>query len=252
MPAHRVETIAPGITLHLGDCREIAPGLAPVDAIVTDPPYGIAEIWKGGSSDGWETARLDGNRSQWDSAPPSNEFLRTLCNGKPSILWGGNYFEMPASRGWLVWDKKQPGFSTGDCELAWTNCDHPIRTFVIGRNVFTPIHSNPEIKEHTSQKPLQLMQWCLGFLPKAKVIFDPFMGSGTTGVACVTLGRQFTGIEIEEKYFDIACRRIEQATKQPDMFIERAAAPKQESWNEMWRKSYTGPPSNGMPWDEQE
>ena len=74
-------------------------------------------------------------------------------------------------------------------------------------------------KQHPTQKPVALMQWCLGFLPDAKTILDPFMGSGTTGVACVKLGRKFTGIELDSDYFDIACKRIEEAYRQPDMFI---------------------------------
>ncbi len=86
-------------------------------------------------------------------------------------------------------------------------------------------------KEHPTQKPVEVMKWCLGFVADAKTILDPFMGSGTTGVAAVKLGRKFIGIEIEPKYFDIACRRISEALKQPDMFIERPAPAKQEAFN---------------------
>jgi DNA modification methylase len=80
---------------------------------------------------------------------------------------------------------------------------------------------------HPTQKPVALMQWCLGFLPDARTILDPFMGSGTTGVACVKLGRRFIGIEIDESYFEIACKRIRDAYAQPDMFIEPAPKPVQ-------------------------
>ena len=91
--------------------------------------------------------------------------------------------------------------------------------------------ANKEERLHPTQKPIQVMQWCLGFLPNAQTILDPFMGSGTTGVACVKLGRSFIGIEIDEGYFDIACDRIRKAYAQPDMFIDqpKAPEPKQEA-----------------------
>ena len=103
-------------------------------------------------------------------------------------------------------------------EMAWTNLDKPVRTFRYARAQLAS-----EGKEHPTQKPLPLMKWCLGFLPDAQTILDPFMGSGTTGVAAVQMGRDFIGIEREERYFEIACRRIEQAQRQGDLFIEGAS-----------------------------
>ena len=79
-------------------------------------------------------------------------------------------------------------------------------------------------KEHPTQKPTAIMEWCLGFVPNAQTILNPFMGSGTTGVACARLGRRFIGIEIEPRYFDIACRRIEDAYKQADLFVDAPVA----------------------------
>ena len=85
-------------------------------------------------------------------------------------------------------------------------------------------------KEHPTQKPLDVMKWCIERLPSGcSTILDPFMGSGTTGVACVKLGRKFIGIEIEPKYFDIACKRISEALKQPDFFVEKPKPAKQEA-----------------------
>ena len=104
------------------------------------------------------------------------------------------------------------GGDFSDGELAWTSRDKALREFTICNKTAG--------KEHPTQKPIELMEWCLSLLPDASTILDPFMGSGTTGVACVKLGRRFIGIEIEPRYFDIACRRIEEATKQPDLFIE--------------------------------
>ena len=108
-----------------------------------------------------------------------------------------------------------------DFEMAWTNIDKPAKSLdlPVGRVEFG----------HPTQKPIALMQWCLGFLPKAETILDPFMGSGTTGVACVKLGRKFIGIEIDPDYFEIACKRIRQACAQPDMFIEPTPKAKQET-----------------------
>ena len=220
---HRIETLAEGVTLHLGDCREVLPTLPPVDACVTDPPYGIAHAWKGGGGFGWGNARANGEmRNGWDQKPPDGAFLAALVGmAKEAILWGGNYFELPPSRGWLVWNKPERGFTLAEAELAWTNIDTVIR-------VFDGVRSDPG-REHPTQKPLALMQWCVKRL-EGRTILDPFLGSGTTGVAAVKLGRRFIGIEIEPKYFDIACRRISQALAQPDMFVERPKPAKQESF----------------------
>ncbi|MGM5087554.1 site-specific DNA-methyltransferase [Rhizobium leguminosarum bv. viciae] len=129
------------------------------------------------------------------------------------IIWGGNYFDLPPTRAPLVWDKNNAGRDFADFEMAWTNLD-----MVARRIVFRPMNMDGG-KLHPTQKPIQVMQWCLGYLPHAKTILDPFMGSGTTGVACVRGGRRFIGIEIDEGYFDIACERIQQAYAQPDMFV---------------------------------
>lgn len=210
----RIEQLADGITLYLGDCREILPTLGKVDAVVTDPPYGIAHTWKGGSGHGWGKADADKTvRNAWDDKAPDAELLNALIDAaKEVVFWGGNYFGLPSSRGWLVWNKPERGFTLAEAELAWTNIDTVIRVFDGNR-------SDPG-REHPTQKPVELMKWCLGRL-KGMTILDPFMGSGTTGVAAVKLGRKFIGIEIEPKYFDVACRRISEALKQPDMFIEQ-------------------------------
>ena len=213
----RTETIGDA-TLILGDCREVLPTLPRVDAVVTDPPYGIARVWKGGSGHGWGVARLaTPQRNAWDDQGPDAETLAQLTAAPTSIIWGGNYFDLPPSRGWLVWNKPERGFTLAEAELAWTNIDTVVRVFDGNRSDVG--------REHPTQKPLALMQWCVG---KTKgVVLDPFMGSGTTGVACIKLGRKFIGIEIEPKYFDIACKRIEEAWKQPRLFDEPKPKPVQ-------------------------
>jgi DNA modification methylase len=135
---------------------------------------------------------------------------------------------------WLIWDKGQRGFSLADFEMAWSSQHKAARIFQYGRGNekgFAPKSKEKQefLSAHPTQKPVEVMSWCLGFLPDAQTILDPFMGSGTTGVACAKLGRKFIGIELELKYFDIACRRIEEAYRQPRLFAEPAPKPKQQS-----------------------
>ena len=206
----RIETIG-AATLYLGDCRDVLPGLGKVDAVVTDPPYGIG-------MDGGKVGKAVYEQKDWDSAAAD---VRFILDGKwPAIVWGGNYFGLPPAAKWLVWDKRNDQTTFADCELAWTNLAGAVRQF---RWMWSgPYQQQREERWHPTQKPLALMKWCLGFVPDAEVVFDPFTGSGTTGVAAVQMGRRFIGIERDPGYFDIACRRIEQAQRQGDMFISGA------------------------------
>ena len=205
----RVETIGDA-TLYLGDCMEVLPTLGKVDAVITDPPYGIDV----GSMSLGAGKKVSGfSPFSWDKSAPSNDLLRQ-CIEKSliSIIWGGNYFKLPPSGAWLAWDKVQK-FSGAEMELAWTNLNSPVRVFRMSRiEAYGAIE-----KDHPTQKPIALMRWCIE-KTVAQTILDPFMGSGTTGVAAIQLGRKFIGIEKEEHYFDIACRRIEQAAKQGQLF----------------------------------
>lgn len=195
-------------TLYLGDCKDILPDLGFVDAVVTDPPYGIERFKKKGrlSPEGGFT---------WDRKPNQKIFDLMISISKNQIIWGSNNFNLPPSEYFLVWDKRQTVENFASAELAYTNINVPAKVFRLS------IHEhNKTKKSHPTQKPIALMEWCLGFLPKAEVILDPFMGSGTTGVAAVNLGRRFIGIEREEEYFEVALRRIEEAEKQGDLFKE--------------------------------
>lgn len=207
----RIEKIGDA-TLYLGDCREILPTLGRVDAVVTDPPYGIAATWKGGFGHGWGKARDESAlRNLWDRAPPSKAiFDHLLSNTDQQIIWGGNYFDLPVSRCWFVWNKPERGFSLAEAELAWTNRDNVVRVFDCPRSEAG--------RQHPTQKPVALMSWCVA--KTTGIVLDPFMGSGTTGVACANLGRKFIGIEIDPGYFDIACRRIDEASRQERLFTE--------------------------------
>lgn len=208
--ATRIEMIG-DCTLYLGDCRDILPTLGKIDAIVTDPPYGIEGTWDGGDR---QWGKFKGQAKAWDIRP--DWFCDWLVGaGVPAIVWGGQYFALPPSGSWLVWDKIVREFTSGHCEMAWTNLGKPVRAFNFSHGALAT-----EGKLHPTQKPLPLMQWCIGHLPDARTVLDPFMGSGTTGVACVNLGRAFIGIEREASYFDIACRRIADAYRQPRLFDE--------------------------------
>jgi DNA modification methylase len=213
-PWKRKEVIG-DCTLYLGDCLEVMPVLEGFDAVVTDPPYGIGA---GKMSLGkWASSRLD--KKSWDDNAPDLSALPQV----PSIIWGGNYFDLPPSRAFLIWDKGAgfKGRDFAECEMAWCSFDANARTFAYDPLARGDYRAGN--KQHKTQKPVQLMEWCLGFVPDARAVLDPFMGSGTTGVACVKLGRRFIGIEIDPGYFDIACDRIRKAYAQPDMFVSTPA-----------------------------
>lgn len=206
----RVERIG-AATLYLGDCRDILPTLGKVDAVVTDPPYGLGNKMQGGT---WGAKPGFKEMLVWDEAAPERELLDSVISaGAEAILWGGQYFPLPPARCWLLWNKVNAVPTMADFETAWTTLDRPSKRYDgnVGRVEYG----------HPTQKPIQLMLWTLGFVPKAQTILDPFMGSGTTGVACARLGRRFIGIEIEPRYFDIAVRRIEEAQRQSDLFIKQ-------------------------------
>lgn len=215
-------------TLYLGDCMDILPTLDKVDAVITDPPYGMGVGLSKNNKDG-KYGKQTGEPHEsidWDSDVPSNDLFDLICSkGNNLIFWGGNYFadKLPAARGWIVWDKMNDAFySTSDGELAWTNVESRLRFFRRKQSLDNGfISKDPYANLHPTQKPVQLMGWCIcEFLKKQnpQTILDPFMGSGTTGVAAIQLGRKFIGIEREPKYFEIACNRIEQAYAQRSLF----------------------------------
>jgi site-specific DNA-methyltransferase (adenine-specific) len=215
------EEIIGDCRLILGDCREVLPTLPRVDAVVTDPPYGV--LSETGSAATRRSGRnTDSGRMAWDIAPEP-EFIEQLrAASEWQMFWGGCHLSLPPTLGYLVWDKQIDGLNFGEVEYCWTNAKFAPRVF---RYRAVGVDGG---KLHPTQKPIQLMEWCLGFVPKARTVLDPFMGSGTTGIACVKAGRDFIGIERHEPYFDIACRRIEEAYKQPRLFVEPRQEPKQE------------------------
>lgn len=217
----RVETLADGVTLHLGDCLEILPTLPKHDALVTDPPYGLGEAASKNKSRGKLAVSKDYGDDGWDYAPAHDAVDLARTCARYAIIFGGNYYHLPPTSCWLIWDKLNGDSDFADCEMAWTNLPCAVRKIEYRWHGMLRANNEPR-GDHPTQKPIGVMKWCIERLPAGcTTILDPFCGSGTTGVAAVKMGRKFTGIEISEKYFDIAVRRIEEALRQPDMLIEQ-------------------------------
>ena len=238
----RVEHLAEGVTLYLGDCREILPTLGKVDAVVTDPPYefvpmggglgGKRQVYKDiyaqklhegfapkillGISDSLTVFCAKAQLRELIEFGESNGFrwnLTTFNKTNPTPLCGANYLP-DAEYIFHFWKGIRLGGGYADKSRFWTG------------------PSSGDSKIHPTIKPVGLMQKLIRVAHESDdaLICDPFLGSGTTGVAAVKLGRRFVGIEVEEKYLDVACNRISKAIAQPDFFIDRPAPAKQESF----------------------
>jgi len=221
--------------LYQGDCVEVMKSLPVVGATVTDPPYGI-DIASTGSIGGTtkrhgrKIAAQDYGKSDWDKEGMSVQQWEAILKAAPQyIVWGGNHLAdiMGPSAGVLIWDKKcKNGWNDtfSDAEIAWTNALSRAKIF---RHLWVGALRASEqgfnVRQHLTQKPIALMEWCISFVNEGTIL-DPFMGSGTTGVACVNLRRKFIGIECDPKYFEISCKRIDKAGLQGDMFVEQAKA----------------------------
>lgn len=196
-----------GIQIFHGDCREILPHVYG-DGLITDPPYGLNDNWHDARSNGNGKSRLWASIPQWDVETVDAEILLAFIQKcGQSVIWGGNYYPLPPSGCWLAWDKCQ-SFGGAEFELAWTNISKANRIFRMSR-IDAYVNSAESSKCHPSQKPLQLIEWCLSHLTSTLII-DPFMGSGTTLVAAKKQNKQAIGIEIEEKYCEIAAKRLSQ------------------------------------------
>lgn len=225
---HRIVRGHQSATLYLGDCRELLPLLSGIDAIVSDPPYGIAFNY--GAKRSRKTG-LDWRRGNSGDGKHDRNWGNVLHDDEPFdpahllqypevILWGANNYasKLPDSRGWLIWDKlgdKAP-CAFGDVEIAWTNKDMSTR---IHRQIWRGIVREGEEnvsnspKLHPAQKPVALLGWCIGFTA-GNTICDPYMGSGTTGIACLRTNRNFIGIEKDPHHFATAFERIEREARQ--------------------------------------
>ncbi len=190
-----------GITIYHGDSREILPTIPRAAITLTDPPYGLGDRWSGGT---WGAADMYKDAKEWDQNPIDAELMQlVIAASERSIIWGGNYYPMPASRCWLAWVKSSRMDTMADMELAWTNMDRPAKLIEENRN--------PDGKrKHPTQKPLSVMQWCLTLAGGAGPVVDPFCGSGPTLRAAKNLGREAIGIDICERYCEIAAKNLSQ------------------------------------------
>ncbi|MGB0239048.1 MAG: DNA-methyltransferase [Cycloclasticus sp.] len=208
--------------LYHGDCAVILPQLEPVDLILTDPPYGIGEAANNNKSRGKRASSRDYGKDDWDNAPPAAWLFGLMQEkSKHQIIFGGNYFALPPTRCVLVWDKDNGANDFADCELAWTNLNKAVRMKKwTWHGMRQENISRKEERVHPTQKPTGIMEWAIAQAPDdVMTICDPFMGSGTTGVAAMNLEKRFIGIEREKKYFDIARERIEMAQAQGRLAI---------------------------------
>jgi len=204
------------VTIYHGDCREIVPTLGRFDLLLTDPPYGINQDrgMGGGGFDGFGGGKKRTPKKyagSWDGDRPETATLSAiLAAAETHIIWGGNYFSdvLPVQSKWLVWDKEQTMPTYSDAELAWTTLSGvSVKMF---RYCGAGLAAVEKDRQHPTQKPLALIKWCLDKAPEATTVLDPFAGSGTTGRACKDLGRKCVMIEREERYCEIAARRMGQ------------------------------------------
>lgn len=218
--------LAEGVTLYCGDCRDIVPVLGQLDAVVTDPPYGMA------FQSNYRTTQHEKIANDADDL-----LLKWACELEAShskyifCRWD-NIWRVPSPRSLVTWVKNN--WSMGDLEHEHARQTEVCLFYPGERHFFPAGRPNDVIKaprtsneHHPTEKPVQLMRAVLRWTDG--LVCDPFMGSGTTGVAAAKMGRPFVGIELDEGYFDIACRRIQAALDAPDMFVERPAPAKQES-----------------------
>jgi DNA modification methylase len=208
-----------GQRLILGDSLAIMPGLGRFDACLCDPPYGIGRDGQKKTTGG-NGGRKAYDFKGWDVERPSAEVFNLILSiSDEQVIWGGNYFAdlLPPTGGWLVWDKGQR-INQSDGELAWTSRQGALRILTQNRVALLI-----EGAQHPTQKPIRVMEWCLGFLPNAKTILDPFAGSGTVAVACQRMGRNSTSIEIDADYYSVMLERVHKAWQQPDLLIPDAA-----------------------------
>ncbi len=191
-----------------------------VDALVTDPPYGINENNIKNLSRENKAKSIDYGNFNWDKTLIDQKIInKLLAISKYQIIFGGNYYFLPPTSCWLVWDKQNGNNDFADCELAWTNLNKAVRRIYWRWNGM--IRRGNDVRVHPTQKPVGVIKWCIEKLPfETQTIFDPFMGSGTTGVAAHQMNKKFIGVEPNEKYFNFSCERIFDAQKQKDLLHE--------------------------------
>lgn len=194
-----------------GDCREVLPLLPRFAAVITDPPYGLGDVLQRTPGGVTRWSKHFGNGAPtWDRVTVADGVEAAIAQADRSVVWGGQFYLLQPARCLLTWNKIIRNWSSSEAEHAWTNLDRPNRVFDYSHGQLATEGKH----YHPTQKPVPLMAWCLDQAGRPSTVLDPFMGSGSTGVACVQLGLAFTGIEMERNYFDIACERIARAQAQ--------------------------------------
>jgi site-specific DNA-methyltransferase (adenine-specific) len=206
------------IVVYNTDCQELMKTLSDnsIDLVLTDPPYGIGgdslhsnrKLKSGGK---FKNRALNTMDTSWDIAPAQEVFDEIFRISNNQIIWGGNYFNLPKTRGIICWDKCQPFPNFSAWEMGWTSFNSVARIYKFDNRTGNKIHP--------TQKPTQLISWCLeNYSKENDLIFDGFLGSGTTAISCIKGNRRFIGCELDNKYFDLACERIEYETRQGRLF----------------------------------
>jgi len=200
------------VTLYHADCRDVLPTLANVDAVISDPPYGLGEKMRGGTWGAKCKAMM-----QWDAATVPDIVMALPALAPLCVIWGGNYYPLPCTRGWLVWHKPDAVPTMANAELAWTNQDQNTRQIS-----WSIAATNAERVGHPTQKPVRVMSWSMeqAGVPEGALVLDPFMGSGTTGIACIRTGRRFVGVEKDPAHYATALARIQRELAQGDLFLK--------------------------------
>jgi site-specific DNA-methyltransferase (adenine-specific) len=208
-------------TIYHGDCLDLMKDIPDksIDLVLTDPPYGIGDKFVGGCKTPNRMQELY-NISNWvDVAPDQKYFDEIFRVSKNQIICGGNYFDLPPTRGFIVWDKIKHASNYSHAEYLWTSFDMVSKIFRFCSNGGFVINKQ-NAKLHPTQKPIELMEFCLQLCSEeGQTIFDPFLGSGTTAVACINTGRNYIGIEKDEEYFNIAQKRVKEAQGQSKLEV---------------------------------
>jgi site-specific DNA-methyltransferase (adenine-specific) len=188
------------------------------DLAITDPPYGTQCNLKGGSSrfggNGWNKNKFGDKVYGWNIAPGPDYFTELFRVSKNQIIWGGNYFTLPCSSGWIVWDKGQREFTLADGELAWTSFNKALRIFDYSR-----ASANREGGRHPTEKPLTLYKWLIkNYAKEGFKILDTHVGSASSLIAFEEFGLDYVGFELDPKYYSAAVKRIEKYREQGKLF----------------------------------
>lgn len=221
-PCQPLSVASGSLLLWHADCRDVLLQIGKVDAVITDPPYGINRD-RGMGVGGWDSTgkyRREPRKYEggWDADAPDSETMAAVVAAAPlAVVWGGNYLPLGRGGKWLVWNKEQVMPSYSDAELAWTNADgESVKLYTLHCN-----KARIEMGLHPTQKPVALMAWCMeqAKVPEGGTVLDPFMGSGTTAIACIRTGRKFIGVERDPAHFKTAVERIRRELAQGDLFL---------------------------------